>query len=43
MHETMRPPLTKLGANYYIKRDLQPYLPRGYNSPVRAISITKEE
>ena len=25
----------RLGVKYYIKRDLQPYLPRGYDNPMR--------
>ena len=25
----------RLGVNYYIKRDLQPHLPRGYDNPMR--------
>lgn len=27
--------LTTLGANHYIKHDIQPYLPGGYNNPMR--------
>jgi hypothetical protein len=27
--------LTKLGKRHYLKRDLQPYLPPGYDNPLR--------
>jgi hypothetical protein len=27
--------LAKVGAAHYIKRDLQPYLPEGYDNPMR--------
>ena len=31
----MMDPYVRLGVKYYIKRDLQPYLPRGYDNPMR--------
>jgi DNA repair photolyase len=35
--------MQEVGARHYIKRDLQPYLPDGYNNPMRVDQFRKEQ